>query len=63
MIGAIALASSASADIVYSGSMSLKVIDGDGGVGDPGHPGQVEAAVMATGGHLCAISAPAGLLT
>ena len=35
MIGAIALASSASADIVYSGSMSLKVIDGDGGVGDP----------------------------
>ncbi len=35
LIGGVVIGSSASADIVYSGSMALKVIDGDGGVGDP----------------------------
>lgn len=35
VIGSIAIGSIASADIVYSGSMSQKVINGDGGVGDP----------------------------
>lgn len=35
LIGGVVFGSSASADIVYSGAMALKVIDGDGGVGDP----------------------------
>ena len=35
LIGGVAIGTSASADIVYSGAMSLKVIDDDGGLGEP----------------------------